>query len=274
MLGVSDNKKPLLIALLSLIAVCVSGYLTYEHILVYYSYTEGQSFCAISETFNCATAAQSDFSKFLGIPISLWGLGLYFIMMIWAYKLYSNPEKYQHLTLIGFVLFLGSVVYSVSLGIISAVVLKAYCPFCISLYFLNICLFLVFWSMSKGRLSLQNIIDSISHQLAQKSTLIYLLIYAGILLGGLKYKHYWSMNNSNSVYFYDQHHKEKIELKGSDYLQFGNKNAKIRIDIFSDYQCPYCEKAHQKISQLLKEHSSKVLVYMRNFLLILPATHI
>ena len=262
---VCKNKQPLIVAALSLIALAVSAYLFYEHILVNYSYTEGLSVCSISEKINCAAAAKSSFSKFFGIPISLWGLGLYTLMIIWSLKIYLNPKKYQFLSVISYTLFLGSVFYSVALGLISWLVIKAFCPFCVSLYFINICIFLVLMSMTKGNISVKKIVNSIFFQFNKKSTLTYLVVFIAIILAGLKYKNWWAFNHSNSVIFYNSHHSERIDLKKTNYLRFGNKEAKNRIDIFSDYQCRHCEKAHVKISQFLKEHPKQAVVYMHNF---------
>ncbi len=46
----------------------------------------------------------------------------------------------------------------------------------------------------------------------------------------------------------------------------GPKDAKVTIVEFSDFQCPYCARAHQTLSdQVMKEYSGKVKLVYKNF---------
>ncbi|MCA9633643.1 MAG: thioredoxin domain-containing protein, partial [Myxococcales bacterium] len=44
----------------------------------------------------------------------------------------------------------------------------------------------------------------------------------------------------------------------------GNKNAKVVIQQFSDFQCPFCSRVEPTIDQVMKEYGSKVKVVWRN----------
>jgi len=48
----------------------------------------------------------------------------------------------------------------------------------------------------------------------------------------------------------------------------GGKNAKVVIVEFSDFQCPYCSKAHPTIKQVLKEYGDKVTLAYKHFPLV------
>jgi protein-disulfide isomerase len=57
---------------------------------------------------------------------------------------------------------------------------------------------------------------------------------------------------------------KKINLKGEPMK--GGKNAKVTIVEYSDFQCPYCARAHDTIeNQVLKEYGDKVRLVHKNF---------
>lgn len=57
---------------------------------------------------------------------------------------------------------------------------------------------------------------------------------------------------------------EKISIQGNPVK--GPKDAKVTIVEYSDFQCPYCARAHQTISeQVLKEYGDKVRLVHKNF---------
>jgi protein-disulfide isomerase len=45
----------------------------------------------------------------------------------------------------------------------------------------------------------------------------------------------------------------------------GPKTAKVTIVEFSDFQCPFCARAHQTLTQVAKEYGNKVQVVYKNF---------
>jgi protein-disulfide isomerase len=45
----------------------------------------------------------------------------------------------------------------------------------------------------------------------------------------------------------------------------GNKNAKVVIVAFSDYQCPYCSRVEPTMTQIEQTYGDKVAIYFRNF---------
>lgn len=56
----------------------------------------------------------------------------------------------------------------------------------------------------------------------------------------------------------------KIKTEGSPVR--GPKDAKVTIVEFSDFQCPYCARAHQTMSeQVMKEYDGKVKLVYKNF---------
>jgi len=56
----------------------------------------------------------------------------------------------------------------------------------------------------------------------------------------------------------------KIPLSKDDHIK-GPKNAKVTVVEFSDFECPYCAKAKQQVSKVLKKYKGKVRVVFKHF---------
>ncbi len=54
-------------------------------------------------------------------------------------------------------------------------------------------------------------------------------------------------------------------LLGKNAYVIGNKNAKVTIVEFGDYQCPACATAYPVTKQLLKDYNGKIKLVFRNF---------
>ena len=53
----------------------------------------------------------------------------------------------------------------------------------------------------------------------------------------------------------------------------GSKNATVTIVEFSDFQCPYCERAYPVINAVLKTYGDKVLLAYKHFPLVTIHPH-
>jgi protein-disulfide isomerase len=45
----------------------------------------------------------------------------------------------------------------------------------------------------------------------------------------------------------------------------GNKNAKVKIVEFSDFQCPYCARGRTRVDEIVAKYKDKVAIYFRHF---------
>jgi protein-disulfide isomerase len=59
--------------------------------------------------------------------------------------------------------------------------------------------------------------------------------------------------------------KKKVEIDTQDAPLRGAPMAKVQIVEFSDFECPYCGKAHPALSQLLQEFDGQVNLTFKNF---------
>jgi protein-disulfide isomerase len=55
----------------------------------------------------------------------------------------------------------------------------------------------------------------------------------------------------------------KIDLNGRPVR--GNKNAKVTVVVFDDFQCPYCSRMHQTIIDTLKNYGDRIKVVYKDF---------
>jgi protein-disulfide isomerase len=60
-----------------------------------------------------------------------------------------------------------------------------------------------------------------------------------------------------------QEHREIIDISGSPYR--GPKDAPVTIVEYSDFECPYCEKADATVRQLLKKYPNSVKVVYKHY---------
>ncbi len=70
------------------------------------------------------------------------------------------------------------------------------------------------------------------------------------------------LKKNNFQYFISS---KGYEIKVNDKTpSLGSKKAKNVIHLFSDFQCPYCKKAADKVKDLKKNHASKILLYFHH----------
>jgi len=79
----SVKIKMIIMTSLLLLGLGLSSWLTYLHVRVYSDPTY-ESVCALSERVNCETVAMSEYSIFLGLPVSVWGILAYLGMIAFA----------------------------------------------------------------------------------------------------------------------------------------------------------------------------------------------
>ncbi|MFT5728342.1 MAG: putative membrane protein/protein-disulfide isomerase [Desulforhopalus sp.] len=244
-----------IVALLSLSGLAVSLYLSWSH---YQSYTDitYSSFCAISQTINCDTVAQSQWSIFLGLPVAVWGVigYLFFIIhLIPTYK-YSQARfsNWSTLTLLGLVFSFISIYF----GYISATKIHSYCILCIFSYATNFLLFFFAWIIHR-RFANDTFLANIKiSALYLKSSLpikiIYSIFLTAVVITIVEIPHYWEYTppplNKNIL--------TGITKEGHAWI--GAESPKLTIEEYADYQCFQCYKIHYTLRQLITKYPDKI----------------
>jgi protein-disulfide isomerase/uncharacterized membrane protein len=231
-----------------------------------------ESFCAINELANCDTVAVSRYSSFLGIPVSIWGLAGYAGMTafcIWGMIRRLRPSSLWPMSLL-FGLSVFSVAVSLILFGISLFIIKSFCPLCMTIYGISFILLIIsFIGMREGGLrSIEDILadafDCLRRPRLVASGLLSVLLLMSVVIAG----------------YHVGFGQVKVELpegpgglpvgvddEGNHWI--GARNPKLIIQEFSDYQCPFCRKAHQQARTWLAKHADEVRLLHRH----LPLDH-
>ncbi|MEO6907567.1 MAG: vitamin K epoxide reductase family protein [Abditibacteriaceae bacterium] len=115
--------------LLGLAGLAVSAYAIHVHNIVM---AGGHSACGVSATINCDAVIGSKYGVLLGLPLGVWGMAYFALMMLTSV---TDPTTPPHIAVLmramvagaGFVTVLG-------LAYISYIVIKVTCPVCMTIH--------------------------------------------------------------------------------------------------------------------------------------------
>ena len=128
------DKRRLAITVLSLLGICVSGYLSYIH------YSGEPIFCGGSNS--CELVNASRFA-FLGpIPVAVLGLGAYLAILILS-RIKSDEDDQPWPAMLIFGLALIGVMFQLYLSYIEVFVLRAICYWCVSSQIIILVIFIL-----------------------------------------------------------------------------------------------------------------------------------
>jgi protein-disulfide isomerase/uncharacterized membrane protein len=224
---------------------------------------EFHSLCAISEGLNCETVALSPYSVFLELPVSVWGiLGYLLILVLSGISLKLNQKTKPLLgAVFGFSAL--SFLSSALLAWISFTRIDSLCLFCMGTYLVNTLLVItssvLLW---KSRLSPVTAIIHDLKYLQKAPALLLFILAAGVLPMGVAYaqiKPYWHTVGFESI----APLPTGVDKNGDHWI--GAQNPRITIIEYTDYECPYCRKAHRELRDLLSKYAEDVRVVHRHF---------
>lgn len=233
-----------------------SLYLSYTH---YKNYTDiaYSSFCAISQSINCDTVAQSPWSIFLNVPVSTWGVtGYLFLLGILTNVRIKNDER----TPLWALLFTLTLIYScvsLFLAYVSVVKIESVCILCLVSYTVNFLLLFTCWIIRRrfdGDGYLTSLMKGISFFLGNlpiKLWIAFVIITMGAMV--ISYPHYWEyvapVARSAEV-------SSGITRTGNPWI--GAEKPVLTIEEFSDYQCFQCSKMHSHLRSLVNKYPNAI----------------
>ena len=256
------KKNLYIVFICSLLAIGLHLYLSVRSYNVTADNVAGPSICHINNSFSCDNTISSSFSKFMGIPLSDWGIATHIIIAFLV--LFLIIGWIENVSLIWSVLSVFSALSAgaslVMLGV-SAFLLNLFCPFCIILYLLSFvtaaCVFIggkkyfSFSSLKKSYLFVSGI------QLAW------------ILTTVLTHLIFINTYNIKSV-------KETVKLNVMDWKSAPVKqvtekalltegppkeSADMVLTEFADFLCSYCRKSHYILKILKASQASLRIEY-------------
>ena len=271
----------LLIFLCIVLSLFLYHYLAARHFQVSFGFTLEDSICNVNATFNCDDVNTSRYSKFLGIPLSLWGfstnLSLLFLGMT---SLLS--KKRQNFFHYAFYLGVFSVLASITMGFIALTQMTQFCLFCIALYILSFLILIGIW-IAFGHPKFQDVLPDFKNLFSSAKLALAFLILIPITAYGLNSKmenHYQKkLEELREQSRFSQESAEQdflkmiietwVEGKSFDFqtesgLVYGAPadQAKMTIVEFADFLCGHCRQASESIKTFVDSKTDVRWIFM------------
>ena len=264
------DKKRFSIQILSIIGIAITIKLAFIYYVANYQQYALSSFCSINEFIDCDGAAKSTLSQFWGIPLAYWGLFFYLTVLFLTFvdklknikllgflKVFKNPMNY--IGCIGLIAFAISMV----LAGMSIFKINKLCILCLITYFIDLAIALTAVSCNVKQLGLSiknTVLDFIDGAKTYPKTFIILLImvtsflcYSGITDNFVPHvKRYKNLMKYRNIKY------NPYRVSGNE---LGDKDAKVVIELYSDFVCPICYVNNIMIHQAVKELSGIKIIH-------------
>lgn len=249
-----------LLALVGL-ALCI------ELTVIYYRSFSDQGYrpiCPMESVFDCKGAALSPYSRFLGLPNSLYGMAVYLLVLVLIpMRVWTRVRLFKNLELYLLLLALVSVAMTVWLAYVSFFLLNKLCSWCTALYLVDIgFLILVLLALEGPAQVREQIAEDLKMFQTEPKALGVGVLTAVILIASLivlyeRSKRVWVPPGPELP--------SGVVIDISNDPVIGPSRAPVTIIEFSDFQCPYCRDTAQAIQTLQKKHHREVRLIFKNF---------
>ena len=129
---------PLVLLLLATFGALDTAYLSFSHLF-------GSDACAAGS--GCGEVTASPHSSAFGIPLSVYGLGLYLAIWVTAWRGLREDERGDAIRVVSLLAVLGNLP-TLYLLYLQAFVIRAWCPFCLLSAAVILAIFIVAWCAS------------------------------------------------------------------------------------------------------------------------------
>ena len=240
-----------------------SIYLSISHHRVYTDIGY-KSFCAISRAINCDTVSQSRYSIFLDLPVPVWGIIGYTLLLLMLLPAASKKTAKKQTWSLFFWMSLAFSAYSVVLALISNYLIGSYCIMCIVSYGVNLALLFYAWIIrrrfSKAGLladTWEDIRFLWKHRV--KTGLVAAIFFAAVGTTWIVFPVYWHYQPPPVAADIPR----GITAEGHPWI--GAQNPVLDIIEYSDYQCFQCKKMHLFLRRLVAENPNRIRIIHRNY---------
>lgn len=237
--------------LVNIAMIFVGVYLTNHFFNTFYpdGLSSSSSLCNISNFWGCDKATNSPLGTIAGMPTSIFGIIMGVIGLFTAFIGSPMVERtMKTVTLI-------NLAACAILFIYSLVALKSLCPMCTAYYFLSLFAFLLFYRYSDYSFGVEPKVFS-----GFAVVVIVPVIILNMYIGNKKEKKATLAKSYISQFNELKNYGDPVNE--SPYkIHAGTKNFKdapIRISVFSDFQCPYCQAVAEQMPSLIREFKDKI----------------
>jgi len=238
-------------------------YLSISHYRVYTD-IEYSSFCAISKSINCDTVSQSSFSILFGVPVPVWGVVGYFLLILIFLFLFHKKNNERRLWVFFFVIVSFYSLTSLILALITIFYIHSYCLMCIISYAINFSLFFYAYVGIK-KAGNRGVLKGLARDflyLRSNTSPLYLLIklfIAVIIVLWVVFPKYWMIEIKTD----EPNLPSGVTEEGSHWI--GALDPEVTIVEYTDYLCFQCKKMHFYLRSLVAENPDKIRLVHRHF---------
>jgi protein-disulfide isomerase/uncharacterized membrane protein len=255
----------LLIILLAIAGMLVSGYSLKLYYQVQSVGFDQPSFCNFSPTMNCEVVQASAYASLAGLPVSGLGLCFYIFIFIMALAAWIVPTAAHSIANFGWLMGLGTFLYSAFLAYVSATILRVWCPTCIVMYAVNFLVWMAWWW--GGHVHPARVLSHLS-TLWKWSLGFVVVVGVGavfMLSKSQAMQRVTPAQLKDALYAFQRGSVYTLPTDWTNHPMWGNPNAKITIVEFSDFECPFCRVAALNFLPTLIDYQDKVRLVFVNY---------
>lgn len=241
------------------------------------------SFCAFGEGLDCITVATSRYSAFLGIPLAFYGAEFFFLSLLVVLLSVGRRWRLRSWDSLLFYATVLSLPVCGLLAWISAFCISSICIVCCSLYIVILVLFLMLVLANLRRLRalltdgpremvglLRTPRGGLGLAIVLAAALSQFLWVPGLVSAGGRVEGVRTAADQPSGTAPQPesatHRSDPLWLTlPAAGLSLGSPDAPVKIEEFTDFQCPFCGKAHQVMMEVLRSFPTQVYLTHRDY---------
>jgi protein-disulfide isomerase len=252
--------------LVTLVLSLLSGAALSVYYLWHMWVPSGDSLCGISETINCQASSQSIFARVGPLPVALLGAAFYLAGLVLVRRARPDDAEVGNLRLLH-ILFGVSVLYSVFLGGISALVLKTICPVCTLMYMANGVGLFATWKLV-GEPPWKSVarVFAAPLQALKQGGVWFALFFAALCFVGVAAEQRIAGPADLVIEPRDPDAAPipYAELTAAHVPAVGPVDAPLVVVEFSDFQCPYCARLTDSMHAMREVFGDQMRLEFRN----------
>jgi len=217
------------------------------------------SFCSFSMRFDCVAVARSEYSLVFGIPIAVYGIEFFLVGLGWL-LLSRRPGTFRAWPSCLFWMTAAALPVIAALGYLSFAVIGSLCLVCLVVHGCNLGVFLALVATNHarfGRLAAAGPRELWSAFRSPGSARIWLPAIAVVALSQFFWAPRFFTDLGGGSQFW-----RGLPSAG---LTIGRPDAPLRIEEFTDYQCPFCGKANQALMEAASKYPQEIFIRHRDY---------
>jgi protein-disulfide isomerase/uncharacterized membrane protein len=262
-----------LLAIAAFTGITLAAVSTWVHHAVTHSGGGYTSFCNVSTTINCDTVVTSPYGSLLRVPVSVWAIGFYVVLLALAVRAAAPPSPERDRARADALAWaVAGSVFSAYLAVISAFVLKTLCLLCAGLYAVSlIALGAAIAQAMPFREAVTRLFErwqAVRRRPALSTAVVGAVVCVVALSSWLGAQTRLTREQvfKSNPQFYDWYMTQPIvDAHVDGGISEGPANAPIQLVEFSDFECPHCAQAYMTLRDLLPRYRDQIRFTYHHF---------